>query len=95
MAYIQVTSNTDGISFDVGIYASVLGFSKFFRTKNSVQTVALRSDWIEYTTNDGKQTQIKHTLDLANQNILVVESVNGVAPTSLNDLYDKLLAILV
>jgi hypothetical protein len=94
MAYINVTSNTAGISFTLGVYSTALGFSKFFRLKQGVLTVALRPEWIEYTTIDGKSYSIAPAPIVGQSNILVVETVNGVTPTDLNHLYDLLLDIL-
>lgn len=91
---IAVTSSTRGILFTMNDYASVLGFSKFFRATETIQNVALKSTWIEYTTNDGKTFAISYIYDGTQPNILKVESVNGVAPTSVSDLFDKLYAIL-
>lgn len=91
---IQVTSNTRGILFTMNDYSTSMGFSKFFRDKMTVQAVALRDAWIEYTTIDGKQFAISNVLDPLQPNILKVESVDSVVPTSLSDLYDLLLNVL-
>jgi len=91
---IQLTSSTRGLLFILNDYAPILGFSKFFRVQDTVQNVALKSTWIEYTTNDGKTFAISHIYDALQPNILKVESVNGVAPTSVSDLFDKLYTIL-
>jgi hypothetical protein len=92
---IQLTSSTKGLLFVMNDYASILGFSKFFRVTDTVQNVSLKSGWIEYTTNDGKTFAISHIYDSLQPNILKVESVNGVAPSSLSDLFDKLYTILL
>ena len=94
MAYIQVTSNTSAVIFDLGVYAPVLGFSKFFRLKSTINTIALNPDWITYRTSDGSEFAIVHAPVAGEPNLLVVESVNGVTTTSLDDLFNKLLSIL-
>jgi len=94
MAYITITSNTNGISFDLGVYSSALGFNKAFRNKNSVTSVFLMTGFISYRTSDGGEFCVVHEPVVGQSNLLVIESVNGVPPTSLEDLYDKLLAIL-
>jgi len=91
---IYLTSSTRGLLFVMNDYTSILGFSKFFRVTETVQNVVLKSTWIEYSTNDGKTFAISYIFDALQPNILKVESVNGVAPTSVSDLFDKLYAIL-
>lgn len=91
---IIVTHNAKGVIFNVQDYAPALGFSKFFRDKATVQSVALKTLWIEYTTLDGKTYAIADTLLVSYPNVLKVDSVDGVAPTSLSDLFDKLVNIL-
>jgi hypothetical protein len=94
MAYIQVTSNTNGISFDLGVYSTALGFSKAFRNKNSVTSVVMNDNFISYRTSDGGEFSIVATPVSGQPNLLVIESINGASPTDLEDLYNKLLAIL-
>lgn len=92
---IELTSSAKGLLFTLNDYSSILGFSKFFRVQETVQNVALKSGWIEYTTNDGKTFSITNVFNPLQPNLLKIESVNGVAPTSLSDLFDKLHAILL
>jgi hypothetical protein len=94
MIGIELTSSARGLLFIMNDYTATMGFSKFFRVTDTVQNVALKDTWIEYTTNDGKTFAISYTYDAAQPNILKVEKVNGVAPTSLSDLFDKLYNIL-
>jgi hypothetical protein len=94
MIGIELTSSTRGLLFIMNDYTPILGFSKFFRVTDTVQNVALKSTWIEYNTTDGKTFAVSYIYDSAQPNILKVESVNGVTPTSLSDLFDKLYTIL-
>jgi hypothetical protein len=91
---IAITSSTRGVLFTTNDYAPILGFSKFFRATETVQSVALKSTWIEYTTNDGKTFAVSNIYDATQLNLLKVETVNGVAPSSLSDLFDKFYTIL-
>jgi len=91
---IYVTNNAHGILFTMNDYASIIGFQKFFREKTTIVTVQLRTNWIEYTTIDGKSFSIANALLPDYPNVLWVEKVDGVNPTSLSDLFDKLLATL-
>ena len=94
MVGIEVISNTSGIKFILNDYAPILGFIKFFRTKSSIQNVVLKNGWVEYTTDDGKTFLIGILFDPAQPNILQVDTVDGVAPTDLSDLFDKIYNIL-
>jgi len=94
MAYIVVTSNTQGVIFDLGVYGTALGFSKFLRAKSTVQTVALKDSWIEYSTMDGKTFAISFQLEASYPNVMKIDSVNGTAPTDLSHLFDLLVTVL-
>jgi len=94
MRGIDVVSNTHGIKFILNDYSAMIGFSKFFRTKSSIQNVVLKTDWVEYTTLDGKTFLLGILADLTQPNILQVDKVDGVAPTDLSDLFEKIYNIL-
>ena len=94
MVGIYVISNTSGIKFELNDYATSLGFSKFFRTKSSIQNIVLKDEWVEYTTSDGKTFLVGVTFNVAQPNILKVDLIDGVAPTDLSDLFDKIYNIL-
>lgn len=94
MVGIDVTSNTNGIKFVLNDYAPILGFAKLFRTKASIQKVVLKSEWVEYTTLDDNTYLIGVLFDPAQTNVLQVDSIDGVAPTDLEDLFDKIYDIL-
>ena len=89
-----VTSNTQGIVFDLGVYSTALGFSKFLRAKSTVNTVALKDNWIEYSTSDGKTFAISYQLEPSYPNVMKVDSVNGTEPLSINSLFDLLVGVL-
>ena len=54
----------------------------------------LKTDWVEYTTTDGKTFLLRILADLTQPNILQVDKVDGVAPTDLSDLFEKIYDIL-
>ena len=94
MRGIDVVSNANGIKFILNDYSAMLGFSKFFRTKASIQNVVLKTNWVEYTTVDGKTFLLGVLVDPAQPNILQVDTIDTVAPTDINDLFDKIYNIL-
>lgn len=94
MGYIVVTSNTQGVIFDLGVYGGALGFSKFLRAKSTVQTVAMKTNWIEYSTSDGKTFAISYQVEPSFPNVMKVDSVNGTPPDNLSHLFDLLVGVL-
>jgi hypothetical protein len=94
MTGIYVTSNTNGIKFQMNDYAPILKFSLVLRSKMTIQKVILKDEWVEYTTLDGSTFLLGILFDPTQTNILQVDLIDGVAPTSLSDLFDKIYNIL-
>jgi len=92
MPNITITDTTNSVKFDLGDYSTGLGFSKALRHKFTIDRVILRPYWIEYMTADKQTYTLHYTTN--SYNALIVDSVNGVAPTSLADLYIKLEVLL-
>jgi hypothetical protein len=91
MANIVVTTTTGSILVDFGVYSTPLGMSKGAWHKETLINVNLRTDGI--------------LVDIAGQpdwmvsfdgkvGTFQIDSVDGVAPTSDSDLFDKLKALL-
>jgi hypothetical protein len=91
MANIVVTTTTGSILVDFGAYSTPLGMSKGVWHKETLMNINLRTDGI--------------LVDIAGQpdwlvsfdgkvGTFQIDSVDGVAPTSDSDLFDKLKALL-
>ena len=94
MANVVVTSTSLVVSADFGDYASGVGMTKGSWQRSSITSVVLNnsSDWIEVRTKDNSRWQICYS---AYANSLIIDSVNGVAPSSNSDLYDKIVALML
>ena len=93
MANIVITSSTDFIYVDFGVYATNVGFIKGAWRKDKI---------IHFALTVGNTAVIADTLSggkfdfswVASGGNLVVDLVNGIAPISNPDLYDKLVALI-
>lgn len=92
MAYIIITSTTNSVNFNANDYASTFGWSKRTRLKSSLVTITLHSNFVEYFVSTNEKYNL-HFEENAN-NILIVSTIDGVAPTSLDDLYNKMIVIV-
>jgi len=92
MANVVITTTTNGVNFDMGVYSTAIGFSKAFRLKHSLNRITRCDNWIEYLTDEMKTYSVHYTTN--SYNAIIVDSIDGVAPTSLDDLYTKITAIL-
>jgi len=93
MANILVTSGTNYISFDLGVYGTPLNMYEVLRSKTSVSRVVRRSAWVEYWVSDRQEPYLLHFEENSN-NAMIVDSINGNEVISLQDLYDKIKSIL-
>jgi len=92
MANIVITTTTNSVKFDLGVYSSVVGFSKATRRKESLNRICLYTNYVEYLTLENKSYIVHYTTNT--EGALIVDSIDGVAPSSLSDLYDKLIALI-
>lgn len=92
MANIVITSTANSVLFDLGVYSTALGFSKAARRKTSLNRITLNTAWVEYLTEENKSYIVHYTTN--SEGALIVDSVDGVAPVSLADLYTKLIALI-
>jgi hypothetical protein len=92
MAFITVTSTTNSVCFNANDYSTAFGWSKRTRLKSSLITITLHPNFVEYLVN----THEKYNLhfETNSNSILIVDTIDGVAPTSLDDLYNKMIAIV-
>lgn len=91
MANIVVTSTTDSILVVFNIYATPLNIIKGCWNKGYINSFLLR--------NDGVIVDIENQADWlvsfdGSGGTFQIDSINGVAPTSNSDLYDKLNALI-
>lgn len=90
MANVIVTSTTNSILIDFGAYyPAIINTRKIALTKAHI-IFSYRSNFVELHIEPN---------DLAisfegGENTMKVDSINGVAPTSNSDLYDKLIALI-
>ena len=90
MANLTITSTTNSIKVDFGVYSSG-GISKGTWRKDKIQLFRLLTDdTIQVLTNEDKFLLVYSSHEFA----LIVDSVDGIAPTSVSDLYDKLSALV-
>jgi len=92
MANIVVTSTTNTIAVDFGVYAGVQGLpTKKTYKKSEVLSVSQASDQVNVYSIGDPQWNLAYT---ATTNCFIVDTVAGVAPTSNADLYDKIIALI-
>jgi len=90
MANIVITSSTNLIKVDWGTYATK--YSKEIWHKSSLHLFLNNgNNYVEASEDNGTGTTLSYS---ATTNCFIVDSVDGVAPTSNSDLYDKLVALL-
>jgi len=95
MAFITVTDTANNILVDFGVYSGVIPsvlYSKapFRKTAVTFQLAADES-FVRVEARNGQSWSI--SFDGAGE-ILQIDSINAVAPTSNSDLYDKLIALI-
>lgn len=92
MAFLVVTSTTNSVRFDANDYSTAFGWSKRTRLKSSLITVTLHTNFVEYLVGEELKYYIHYTTN--SYSALIVDSIDGVAPTSLDDLYTKMIATI-
>jgi hypothetical protein len=90
MANISVVSTTNSIKVDFGDYASSVGVTKGIWRKDKVR-FNLRSDFIEVIAQNENGFGVVYT---TSGNYLIIDTIDGVSPTSNSDLYDKLCTLI-
>jgi hypothetical protein len=93
MAQIQITTTAKYITFIANDLSTDLGFVKVLRLKNSVERLILNTDNVQMVVqNHTVPFNFSHELNA--NGYRKIDTVNGVAPVSLVDLYDKLVTAL-
>lgn len=92
MGNLVILSTTNSIKFEANDYSNVFGWSKRTRLKSSLVTITLHPNFVEYLVGNSDKYYIHYTTN--DHGALVVDSVDGVIPISLDDLYNKMIAIV-
>ena len=92
MAFLVVTSTTNSVRFVANDYAAPFGWSKRTRLKSSLVTITLHPNYVEYLVGENGKYYLHYITN--SDNALIVDSIDGVAPSSLSDLYDKMIAVV-
>jgi phage tail tube protein FII len=92
MANLVVTSTTNSIKVDFGVLGVIPNPKKGTWKKDKVENIKLEiSDtYVRVTTIGEPEWQLSWN----GTNVLQVDSIDGVAPISNSDLYDKLIALI-
>lgn len=92
MANITITSSTNLLKVDLGTYATAFGVEKEYWHKHSIHfKLVAGSTFIKAGEDNGTDIALSYN---ATANAYIVDSVDGVAPTSNSHLYSLLEALL-
>lgn len=94
MANVVITSTTNSIKVDFGVYVGgEIPKKRTYNKNKSVFYISLEeSDSMVTVISEGSpQWNLAYT---STTGCFIIDSINGVAPTSNSDLYDKLIALI-
>lgn len=91
MANLVITSTTDSIKVVFNDYASAAGYSKGTWNKRYVRDITLNGHLVTVDINGGQEWTVSYN---SQNGALIVDTIDGAAPTSASDLYDKLVALI-
>lgn len=92
MANTVVTSTTNAVKVVFNDDPNKGQYSKGTYSKSAIETVYLNGNHVEVICADTRRWVLSHTTNSIKA--LIIDSVDGVAPTSLSDLYDKISALI-
>lgn len=90
MANIVVTSTANSIKVEFNIYSTIVDMIKGTWSKASIQNVLLRTDGVLVDVLTQPDWLVSFDGSVGT---FQIDSIDGVAPTSNSDLYDKLIAL--
>ena len=93
MANITITSSTNAISVDFGVYATMFETKKQTWRKNAISNFRLNYNESKIFAQILYEKEWMVSYD-GSAGTLQIDSINGVAPSSNSDLYDKLIALI-
>lgn len=91
MSNIIVTTTTNSVKVDFGVYSSDLAISKGAWNKDEVASITLNANHVYMQMKGGVEWALNY--DLQDKGF-IVDSIDGAAPSSLADLYAKLIAMI-
>lgn len=94
MANIVVTKVGKSVIVETNDYEPILGFVKASYHQDHLALVQIREDhvWV-YESSVNEEWPLTSNQDYQGQDFLIVDSVDGVAPTSEEDLFNKISAL--
>lgn len=92
MANTVVTSTTNAIKVDFGDDPNKGSMTKATYAKLDIEFVLLNENHVEVVAADSQRWILSHESNTINA--LIIDHVDGVGPTNLNDLYDKISALI-
>lgn len=92
MANTVVTSTTNAIKVNFNDDVNKGRFSQGTYTKSGIEHVLLNGDHVEVVALDSTRWILSHETNSIQA--LTIDTVDGVAPASLSDLYDKISALI-
>ncbi len=93
MANIVVTSTTNSITVDFGVYASGDTIPTK-RTYNKSKNIFFMSQWTNEVTVISEGSPEWHLAYIATTGCFIVDSIDGATPSSNSDLFTKLSALI-
>lgn len=94
MPDVVITSTTNSVKVDFGDFSSSVGYSKGVYGKSDIQYMTLKTDHVEVVAADSARWICAASNATVAPQSLIISTIDGVGPTSLSDLYDKLSALL-
>lgn len=91
MANIVITTTTNSVKVDFGVYASDLSISEGTWNKDEVGSITLNDNHVYMQMKGGVEWALNYDIQSKG---FIVDSIDGTAPTNLADLYAKLIAMI-
>jgi hypothetical protein len=93
MGFINITNENNYLYFDFGDYSDTLNIYNVLLRKESIINVTKKENWIEYLIQDTESVFLIH-FEANEFNALIIETIDGNAIVSLDDLFTKIRTLL-
>lgn len=92
MAFLQIINDANFLEFITNDYAPFTDTKEAYVRKSNIDYITLSADetYIELGFNSGRKYQFTYQYPPISNNVLVVDSVDGIAPTNNDDLLHKI-----